>query len=241
MNDSTIPVSPDEVGVWEDFVDIVHAPSAVFERRRSAGFWTPLVVIAVVMSVLSFSTFRILAPAVDADSHRQARAALQANPDMDVSGAQRMMDSAGTFFALAAGAFLAIGIFVKGFFVWVGGKVAGSTISGRSALMIATYAAIPTLIGGMVGILEGLVRGPANLDSLSRLSWSPARFMDPDANWRLVQFIATEIDVFTMWWAVLLAIGLSVIGKMPRARAAGVVAAIYVAMAIPGLIGLLAA
>lgn len=163
------------------------------------------------------------------------------NPGMDVAAGERLMESAGDFFALAGGLFAAMGILAQGFFLWVAGKLAGSKINGRSAVLIATYAWVPALIGGLVTLMEGLVRGPSDLDSLSRLSWSPARFMDPDASWRLVQFIAAEMDVFTMWWAVLLAVGLSVIGNMSRARAAGVVAAIYVAMAIPGFIGLVTA
>src|SRR5687768_11091366 len=48
MQDSTTVDLSDKVGVWEDFVDIFHAPSEVFGRRRTAGFWAPLLVVALV-------------------------------------------------------------------------------------------------------------------------------------------------------------------------------------------------
>lgn len=220
-------------------MDIFHAPSEVFARRRGAGFWRPLLVVAGLASILTFSTSRILAPAADADSQRQVRAMQQANPELDVSGSRRILEASGDFFALAGGVFLAIAVFVQGLLIWAGGKLAGSPINGRSAVLIATYATVPTLlIGGLVAIVEGMLRGPTSFDSLARLSWGPARFMDPDANWALVKFIAGELDLFTIWWAVLVAIGLSIIGNVPRARAAAVVAAIFLATAIPGLIGL---
>ncbi len=81
------------VGVWEDFVDIFHAPSEVFARRRAAGFWTPLLVIVVVATILAFGTTRILEPAIDADAQRQTREMVRENPEMDVSGARGMMES----------------------------------------------------------------------------------------------------------------------------------------------------
>lgn len=238
MTDPAVAVSPDKVAVWEDFVDILHAPSTVFARRRGAGFWTPLLIIAVVASILSFSTARILEPALDADTRRQTHAMQQDNPDMDAAAGVRMMESAGDFLALAGGLFIAIAVLVQGLFLWVGGKLAGSSINGRSALVVATYATVPTLIGGIVMIIEGLLRGPSTLDGLARLSWSPARFMDPDGNWSLAKFLA-ELDLFTIWWAVLLAIGLAVIGNMSRARAAGVVGAIWLVTSIPALAAIL--
>lgn len=227
------------VGVWEDFVDIFHAPSEVFARRRAAGFWTPLLVIVVVATILAFGTTRILEPAIDADAQRQTREMVRQNPEMDVSGARGMMESFRAVLVWLAGVFAAFTVMAMGLLLWTGGKIAGSAMSVRSGILIAAYATIPRLLEGVVAILEGLARGPSNLDSLSRLAWSPARFLDPDTASRWVTFLASRVDLFTIWWLVLLVIGLSVIGGIPRSRAAAVVVGIWGLLSLPAFVGAL--
>jgi hypothetical protein len=232
-------VSQEKVGVWEDFVDIFHAPSEVFARRRGAGFWAPLLVVAVIATILAVATLRILEPAIDADADRQAQEMLRQNPDMDISGAEGMMDSLRGVFGWFAGLFVVVTIVVMGMLLWVGAKLAGSALDARSGILIATYAAIPRLAEGVLVVLEGLVRGPSNIESMSRLSWSAARFLDPDSASRLAIFLAGAPDLFTIWWLAILAIGLSVIGRIPRTHAAAVVAGVWVLISLPGLIGAL--
>lgn len=227
------------IGVWEDFVDIFHAPSEVFARRRGAGFWVPMLVIAVIATILAFGTMRILEPVIDADAQRQTREMVRENPEMDLSGAQGMMESFRSVLVWFAGVFVAMTVITMGALLWVGGKIAGSAISVRSCILIATYATMPRLLEGVVAILEGLARGPSNLDSLSRLSWSLARFLDADAASTMLMFFAGLLDLFNVWWLVLLAIGLSVIGGIPRVRAAAVVVTIWAVLSLPAFIGAL--
>ena len=147
-------VSEEKVGLWEDFVDIFYAPSEVFARRRAAGFWMPLLVVAVVATILSFGTSRILEAPADADAQRQTREMVRENPELDVSGARTMTETIGEVL------------------VWFTGF-----------------------------------------------------------------FVASAVDLFAIWWLVVLAIGLAVIGNMPRARAAAVVAGIWVVLSLPAFIG----
>jgi hypothetical protein len=230
-------VSEEKVGLWEDFVDIFYAPSEVFARRRAAGFWMPLLIVAVVATILSFGTSRILEAPADADAQRQTREMVRENPELDVSGARRMTETIGEVLVWFTGFFVAAMAIGLGLMLWLGGKIAGSAISVRAAILIATYAMVPRLSEAVVAIVEGLARGPSNLDSLSRLSWSPARFLDPDTASDMAMFVASAVDLFAIWWLVVLAIGLAVIGNMPRARAAAVVAGIWVVLSLPAFIG----
>jgi hypothetical protein len=44
--------------------------------------------------------------------------------------------------------------------------------------------------------------------------------MDPDTTNRALLGLMGRLDLFTLWTTVLIAIGIAVIGKVPRARAA---------------------
>jgi hypothetical protein len=61
---------------------------------------------------------------------------------------------------------------------------------------------------------------PASLNGQFRISLSPARFLDPDTSSAMTIALLSRLDVFTIWVTVLLAIGLSVTGRIPRSRAA---------------------
>jgi hypothetical protein len=63
---------------------------------------------------------------------------------------------------------------------------------------------------------------------MSRLTVGVGHFLDPDTTSPLLVAIASRLDVFTIWVTVLLAIGLSVTGKIPRSRAAVAAAIVFV-------------
>ena len=88
-------------------------------------------------------------------------------------------------------------------------------------------------IGGGV---EGLVMAPASLDVQYRGSLGPGRFLDPDATSPLVLGLVARLDVFTLWITVLLAIGLSVTGRIPKRQAAIAAALVWLLGAVPALL-----
>ena len=52
MTEAVTPQVPASVGVWEDFIDIFHQPSQVFERRRNGQFGLALLLLVVICTVL---------------------------------------------------------------------------------------------------------------------------------------------------------------------------------------------
>lgn len=77
---------------------------------------------------------------------------------------------------------------------------------------------------------------PASLDGQYRVSIGPGRFLDPDTTSPLVLGLVGRLDVFTLWTTVLLAIGLSVTGRIPRRQAAMAAAIVWFVGAVPALL-----
>src|SRR5262249_31701992 len=98
------------------------------------------------------------------------------------------------------------------------------------AMMVAMYAWIPRVVGLLVVLVLAMLMDPGKMNSYYAPSLSLARFLDPDAMSPKMMALAARIDVFVIWQTVLLGIGLSVTGKIPRGKA-------FVAAAVTWLVG----
>jgi hypothetical protein len=231
---------PGRAGLWEDFVDIFYAPSSVFARRSEGKFGMPLLFLVLVGTVLFFLTKNATQPIMDAEFTRQTAAAMRKNPNLT---AEQMASSRG-FFEMLSPIFFAVGITLSilgtGFVLWLVGKLFDAKESVMAAIMIATYSEVPRLVQVLTNAAQGLVMSPEKLNSLNSVGFNLARFMDPDGSQVMIA-LASRVDLFTIWVTVLLAIGLHVVGKIPKQQA-GIAAAItWVVGALPALLGALRA
>lgn len=233
--------SPAKAGLWEDFVDIFYAPSSVYARRSEGKFGLALLFLVIVGAVLFFVTKNATQPIMDAEFTRQTAAALRKNPNMT---AEQMASGRG-FFEMFAPLFFAIGLTVSvlgaGLVLWVVGKLFDAKESVAAAMMIATYAEVPRIVQILTNAAQGLVLSPEKLNSLNSVGFNIARFMDPDAASPLTIAFASRVDLFTIWVTVLLAIGLHVVGKIPKQQAAIAAAIMWVVGALPAVFGALRA
>ena len=69
------------------------------------------------------------------------------------------------------------------------------------------------------GERDVLVLDPEQFDGRFRITFGPGRFLDPDTVSPLLIAVVGRLDLFTLWITVLLAIGLSVTGRVPLSRA----------------------
>jgi hypothetical protein len=77
---------------------------------------------------------------------------------------------------------------------------------------------------------------PATLNGQYRVSLSAARFLDPDAASPVFVGLLSRNDLFTIWVTGLLAIGLSVVARIPRQKAAIAAIIVWVIGALPALL-----
>ncbi len=232
---------PGRAGLWEDFVDIFYAPSSVFARRADGKFGMPLLFLVLVGTVLFFLTKNATQPIMDAEFARQGAAAMRKNPSLT---AEQMASGRGVFEMFAPLVFaigITVSIFGTGLVLWLVGKLFDAKESVTAAIMIATYSEVPRLVQILTNAAQGLIMSPERLNSMNAVAFNLARFMDPDGASPVLIALASRVDVFTIWVTVLLAIGLHVVGKIPKQQA-GIVAGItWLVGALPAVFGALRA
>jgi len=231
--------TPSQTSLWEDFVDIFYAPSSVFARRTDGKFGKPLLFLVVVCAILAFLTKNAMQPVMDAEFARRTAEMMRKNPNVT---AEQMASGRGLFETFGP-IFFAIGITVSvfgtGLVLWAVGKLFEAKESVAAAIMIATYAEMPRLVQILVNAAQGLFMAPEKLTSMYSVGISPARFMDPDHASPVLLALASRVDPFVIWITILLAIGLHVIGKIPKQQAYIAAAITWVVGALPAVFGAL--
>jgi hypothetical protein len=231
--------APSKVGLWEDFVDIFYAPSSVFARRADGKFGIPLLILIAAATALFFLTKNATQPIMDAEFARQSAELLKKNPNMtaeQIAGSRGFFESFGFVF-VAVGT--AVAVFMTGLALWVIGKLFDAKESVGAAIMIATYAEVPRLVQTLTNAAQGLIMSPEKMTSMHSVSFSLARFLDPDTASPVILGLASRVDLFTIWVTVLLAIGLHVVGRIPKQQAAIAAAIVWLLGAVPAILGAL--
>jgi hypothetical protein len=233
--------APSKAGLWEDFVDIFYAPSSVFARRADGKFGLPLLFLIVIGTILFFLTKNAMQPIMDAEFSRQSAAAMRRNPNLT----QDQLASGRGFFETVAPFFFAIGltvsVFGTGLVLWLVGKLFDAKATLAAAIMIATYSEVPRVVQILVNAAQALFMSPEKLNAINSVGFNPARFMNPDTASAVSIALASRFDLFTIWITVLLGIGIYVVGRVTKQQAAIIATVVWVAGALPAVLGALRA
>jgi len=217
--DPSVATTPSEKSsLVEDFIDIFYAPSTVFARREKSGFWAHLLIVSVIAALFAFANRSVFEQIFDAEFQRGAAKAMAANPQItaDMMATQRNISAKVAGFLQYIGApFL---IFIVAVLVWLVVRFTKARISYQQAVLIMTLAFVPRLIQYLLTTVQMLFMDTAAVTSMHTLSFSPARFMDPDTPNRFLLGLMGRLDLFTIWATILIGIGIAVMGKVPKAR-----------------------
>ncbi len=238
MTDTTAGASPSTPGLWEDFIDILHQPSSVFDRRRDGQFGLALVILIVMWAVLYFALQNGMGPIIDAEMSRQIATMAEKNPAMtgdQLSSAKSAMEKFALFGAII---FVPVGILLTGCLLWLAGKVVDAKVAFAAAMMIATYSQIPRIIELVINAVQGLFLPPEAITSRYSVTLGIGRFLDPDSNPVLLTVLG-GIDLFTIWTLVLMAIGLAVVARVSIQKGAIAAGLVWLVTLLPALFGAL--
>jgi hypothetical protein len=216
---STAPAAQPQASFWEDLIDIFYQPAAVFRRRVKGNAWWPFLFVVIAMAIITYATFPAIQPAIDGDTARMLPKVAKQYPQVPVDQLQAGIERQTALFRNFGVVIFAIIVLADGFFVWLLGKMFGAVENFGAAMLIASYAFLPRVLGAVVGGAEGLLMDPSNLRSAAQLTLGPARFLDPDTANPLTVALLSRLDVTIVWQTVLLAIGLAVIGRVSRGKA----------------------
>ena len=238
LSEPNVVTATPQASLWEDFIDIIVAPASVFRRRERGSWVIPLLVVTIAVVIISFASRGVMQPVMDAEFERVADG-MRKNPQMT----EEMIDKARSFSAFFATwgpiIFIPISIIIVGLMTWLVAKLVDARQTLRAAMVVAAYAFVPRVVQFIVNAVQGLVLSPDKLNGVVKLSFSPARFLDPStANPVLVQ-VLNRFDLFTIWVTVLLAIGVYVTGRVSKSQAAIAGVLFWIVGAIPAILGAL--
>ena len=233
--EATPAVAP-RAGLWEDFIDIFYAPSAVFKRRENGNFFVPLAVITLLCGALFYLNSGALQPMFDAEFDRSMAVARRQNPNLPAEAVENMRSFFSRIQMVMIFVFLPIAMFGVGVTTWLAGKFVDAKQTFRAALVVGAYAYAPRIIDGVLQGLQGLFLDPSQIDGRFRLSLGVGRFLDPDTVSPLLLAVVGRLDLITIWITVLVAIGLCVTGRISMAKAAIAAAIVWLVGGLPLII-----
>jgi hypothetical protein len=226
--------------VWEDLLEIFYAPTAVFERRRETPAFGLALILFVVLSVaLTFAFRGLMEPVFDAEFKRGMAQAMKQNPNMTPEMAETAKQFAKKFLVVIVAFYALLTPLLLGVILWLVGKFLDSKAEIGQTMMVATYAMYPRVLEAVLGAAQALILPEESLKSRFSLSLGVGRFLDPDTTGALLLQLLGRLDLFTLWVTVLMAIGLSVVGRIPKPRAAIAGVLMWLIGALPGVLGAL--
>ena len=229
------PPRPPETGsVWEDMIDIFYAPSPVFERRRDGRFGVQLLVLTILSIVLYFATRPYLEPMYDAIWAQTAEQVRRDNPNVTDEQLSTMASVGDKFGVVTVALGIPVMVLGIGVLVWLSSKVFDAKVGFSQAMVIATLSQFPKLLDAIAMGVQGFAMDPSKINSMYSLKLSPARFISGEGT-ALMQSLLGRIDVFVIWCTVLIAIGIYVIGRVEKSKAAMAAVLVWLVGTLPAL------
>lgn len=217
-----------------DLAEIFYAPTDVFERRRDGGFWLPLIVLFVASAVIFYATKNVMQPVFDAEWARGVAKMRAQNPNLTTEQLEQGKGMAQTFAIVGVFFSTFVGPLIAGVVLWLVAKMFGVRQSITAAITVAVFALFPLIIEGLVNAIQAAFLPEESITSRYSLSLGPARFLAGPAS--KMHALVGHIDLFTIWIAVLIAIGVRVTGNATRNQAIGVAVVMWIIGALPALL-----
>lgn len=232
----TVPMTPgpEKASIVEDFMDIFYAPARVFARREKSGFGLHLLIVTVLCALFIFANRGVMSQIMDAQFQKATAKAIAASPQA-ADQIKSMVGVQEKVAGVIAYAIAPLAVFFTAFFLWIVGKLTGVKLTFGQVSMVMTLAFVPRIVGFLATTLQVVLTDTSNLTEPAAISLSPARFMNPDGNAKLLAFLL-NFDVFAIWSVVLIGIGLATVAKVPRAKGYLTSAIVFLLFSLPSLL-----
>ncbi|HKV46903.1 MAG TPA: Yip1 family protein [Candidatus Acidoferrales bacterium] len=83
----------------------------------------------------------------------------------------------------------------------------GTQVNFKTSIGIVAYAFVPRILYALVGILVIFLKDSSQIDIQNLLASNPGALLSPETTARWLMVLATQIDFFTFWVMILLAMG----------------------------------
>lgn len=216
--------APKQGGLFEDLIEVLYAPSTVFDRSRSKSAFMYALVTAVLVAVILVATKNLLDPWFVAQADLAIAQAAKKGTPTPAAGAMPAIVS--WSFIVIATLTVLLGPYINALFLLWGTKLAGAKLTFGEAAIISVLAGMPRVLSFPVMSAQTVVLDGEKARGISDLSLSAARFFDPATMPPAVMALLGNVDMTRVWQVALLAIGVSVVARV--SRGAGLIAALVV-------------
>jgi hypothetical protein len=216
----------EETSRWEDYIDIFFSPAELYRRRAQDRVGPPLVTLL----LLGVFFYFVMLPA----NRIIMQASIAANPE-----AAEALERMGTLLQILGSIFLPatyLAVIASAAVVLlIVGRILEIRTEFSRTMLITTYAAFVYLLSQVAGGVAVLLHGDG-LDLVRHISFGPLRFVgDPEMN-PVISAVLRRFELFTLWQAVLWAVGIAVIYRVPRMHAAATAGLTWLLLAIPAVL-----
>ena len=224
-----VAAPPEKASRWEDFIDVVFSPGELYDRRANEGWFKPFLILCAVCIVLYYALLPVTGGIWEAVMRENAPP--NANPDQ--------IEQSAAFMKWLGGAFLPFGVImviaVSAVAIKLVSALLEPTATWRQGFMISTYSmyvAVPqSIITAIVVYIKSSTGGELTMGDAS---FGLLRFMGTDID-PVMRNVLGRADLFAIWSAALVAIGLMHVVRMPRGKAIITAAIVWALIALPGL------
>jgi hypothetical protein len=217
MNRPTM-TPPSFGNVFEDILEVLWAPSTVFERSKYRTFGKYMLVLFFVAAVVTVIAAKLTGPWLDATfdlSMQQAAARGQSIPPEAMASAKKF-GSVGFYFTPLI--LVVFGGFIGGALLLLGSKIASASVTFGQAVLIALLGGMPRILGLLASAVMGLIMDGEKARSLFDLSIGPARFFDATKTSPVLMQLLAGVDLFNIWQLVIYTVGIAVAGRVSRSN-----------------------
>ncbi len=220
---------PAPLSEGQRLINTFFAPSRVFtDLRRSASWWAPFLIIAVVSLLFIYVVDQKVGFAKVVENQIQLQPKQAERLDrLPADQRQRVMQQQVTVTRIISYAVPVIALGIYAVFAAVLFAtlkfVASSDLKYRTLFALIVYTRLPLLLStllAIVSLLAGVSGDGFNIQNPA--ATNPGYFIDPEGS-AVLRALLTPLDVFSIWSLILTAIGITCISKVKRSAAFAVV------------------
>lgn len=210
-------------------VDAYVAPTKTFEDiRRNASWWVPFVIVCILSFIFAYTCLHKVGLPTLVDSIIHSNASLSdriANsPPDQVARIRSSIEMQFRFMYIAPVIVLIVGLIVAGLFMATANFGFGGRIRYGQMLAVWFYGTLPMLFISIITIIT-LYAGMQsdNFNIKNTVGTNVGYFLQGGGSPQWLVTLLSSVDVFAIWSAILLTIGISIVAGIKRSSAAIVV------------------
>lgn len=211
------------------FIDTFVAPSKTFnDIRRNASWWFPFIVVCILSLIFAYTALHKVGLPTLVDSVVHSNASLSdrlasATPDQ-AAKIRSSIEMQFRFMYVAPVIFLIVGLIVAGIFLGTANFLFGGKANYKQMLAVWFYGTLPLIFISLLTIITlfaGMQSDSFNIKNT--VGTNIGYFLQGGDMPHWLVTLLSSVDVFAIWSAIVLTIGVSIVAGIKRSSAAIVV------------------